>query len=251
MNTKSQAIQKITSFLLGEKQTLLLTGTHQKKKPLLALALVLSKYPSPAKILFRTNNLKILGETLGLNRVPKTGKPIDVQGGYTLFADTINPTTWRSSPRSIDVAIVYPLDSLKFDAGGKCVQDLVHRRAKKIFIISWTDNKDFSWTDYFNPVHVIYDAEEEDPEYHKRMVRHFSSPQPALDTSKLPDYAVSTPQEKLVKIWCRGRCHKTRWAEMNVPYLGKVALQDSQPRQYTATCLICGYVDSGSSSWSR
>ncbi len=250
MNTKLQAIQKISSFLKGTNQTLLLTGTHQKMKHPLVLELVLSKYPAPATILFRTNNLKILGETLGLDRDPKIGKPISVQRGFTLFPDTIKRTTWQSSPRSIDIAIVYPIDSLKFDAGGECIQDLMHRGVKKIFLVSWTDNVDFSWTEYFNPVHVIYDAEEEDSEYHERMMEHVSV-RSGPDLPSLPAYAASTPIEYLVQIWCRGKCLNTRWAKLNLPYPGEVAIRKAELGKFRAKCLKCGYEAVDNSNWSR
>lgn len=250
MNTGTQATQKILSFLQGDEKYLLLTGTHQYKKHALALAITLSEYPPPTTILFRADHMRGLRVHLKLDREPKPRKPIVVHDGHTLFGDTINPKTWRSSPRNIDVAIVYPVDSLKYDAGGECVRDLTRRGAKKIFLVSCTDNTDFSWTEYFNPVHVTYDAEEEDPEYHRRMIEH-SSPQPVFDPSSLPAYAASTPQEFLVKFWCRGKCRKTRWARMDSPYPGRVALQEAQLGQYRARCLKCGYEATDVSNWYR
>jgi hypothetical protein len=256
MNTRQKATQSISSFLQADEKFLLLTGTYQNEKRVLALSLILSKYPTPAAILFRANHARntmdFLSPVLNLIKQPKTGVPISVQGGYTLYVDTINPMSWRSSPYNIDVAMVYPIDSLEYDAGDDCVQDLIRRKAKKIFLVSWTDNKDFSWTDQFNPVHVIFDAEEENPEYHKRMMELLASGQSEITiTEELPAYAASIPHKYLVKILCRGRCHSTRWARLNAPYPGKSAIRSAPLGQYRATCLICGYEATDNYNWFR
>jgi len=255
MNTRRQATQSISSFLRTDEKFVLLTGTYQNEKHVLAISLIFSQYPSPATILFRANTLRnisdFLSPVLRLTKEPKTGTPINV-GRYTLYVDTINPRSWYSSPSDIDVAIVYPIDSLEYDAGDDCVQDLIRRKAKKIFLVSWTDNKDFSWTDQFNPVHVIFDAEEENPEYHKRMMELLASAQSEITiTEKLPAYATSIPHKYLVKILCRGRCHTTRWARLNAPYPGKSAIRSAPLGQYRATCLICGYEATDNYNWFR
>ena len=256
MNTRQKATQSISSFLQADEKFLLLTGTYQKEKHVLALSLILSKYPTPATILFRANHARntmdFLSPVLNLTKEPKTGVPISVQGRYTLCVDTINPMSWHSSPYNIDVAMVYPIDSLEYDAGDDCVQDLIRRKARKIFLVSWTDDKDFSWTDQFNPVHVIFDAEEENPEYHKRMMELLDSASPEIVIKeKLPAYVASTPQKFLVKILCRGRCHTTRWARLNAPYPGRSALRSAPLGQYRATCLKCGYEATDNYNWLR
>jgi len=254
MHTREKAIQAVSSFLQSDKRFLLLTGTHQHRKHVLALSIVLSQYPSPATILFRTNHSHSVGvflaPVLNLLREPKVGIPIDVQGGYTLYADTINRRSWRSSPYNIDVAILYPLDALGYDDGDECVQDLVRKRAKKILLVSCTDNRDFGWADQFNPIHVKYDAEEEDPEYHKRVIESIASVSIRTITEKLPEYARSTPEKYLVKILCR-RCNRTRWARLNAPYPGKTAVRSASIGQYRATCLVCGYEATDNYNWFR
>jgi len=257
MNTRKKALQGILSFLQSsEKKLLLLTGTYQNEKHILALSIVFTKYPSPATILFRANHLNnieaFLSPVLKLTKKPKTGIPIDIKGGYTLYVDTINPRSWRSSPINVDVAIVYPVDSLNYDEGDDCVQDLMRRGAKKIFLISWTDNVDFGWIEQFNPVHVVFDAEEEKPDYHKRVIEMLeSSTYMTIDKNKLPRYARSTPQEYLVRILCRGKCRVTRWARLNAPYPGKSALRNAPIGKYRATCLVCGYEATDNYNWFR
>ena len=255
MHTRKEANEAVSSFLRTEERFLLLTGTHQYEKHVLALNIILSEYPSPAQILFRVNHSSsidsFLSPVLDLAHELKIGTPTNIQGGYTLYVDTINPTSWRSSPYEIDVAAVYPIDSLEYDAGDDCVQDLIRRKAKKILLVSWTDDRDFGWVDQFNPVRVVFDAEEENPEYHKRVLESIGQFHVDVISEKLPKYAQSTPQSYLVKILCRGRCHAGRWARLNLPYPGKSALKSAQMGQYRATCLQCGYEATDNYNWFR
>lgn len=257
MNTKAKAIQGLLSFIQSQEKVILLTGTYQHRKHVLALSLILSKYPSPATVLFRANSstgfTDFLAPVLDLTKKPRPGEPVDIQGGYQLYVDTINPRSWSSSPRNVDVALVYPLDSLNYDDGDECVQDLMRRNVKKIFLVSDTDNKDFGWTNQFNPEHVVYDAEEEDPEYHKRVTEVLSrfSPSPQIPTERLPEYAKSVPSEYLVQILCRGRCRTGRWARLNEPYPGKTALRKAEFGEYRATCLKCGHEATDNYNWYR
>lgn len=255
MNTRTKAAESILSFIRSGDRFLLLTGTHQDRKHRLVLEVVLSRYPSPASVLFRVNSMRnatsFLSPTLKLTRNTRPGNPILVAPDYRLFVDSINPASWRSTPSNIDVGVVYPLDSLRQDEGDDCVRDLVRRNVKKVFLVSWTDNVDFSWTNQFKPVHVAYDAEEENPEYHKRVMEVVSSARVETIFPRLPDYAKSTPDNLLVKILCRGRCNGTRWARLNKPYPGTSALREASFGEYRATCLECGYIASDNYNWFR
>ena len=48
----------------------------------------------------------------------------------------------------------------------------VHKDIGKIFLISWTDKKDYDYTkiSHYFERHIIYDAEEENIAYHKRVL---------------------------------------------------------------------------------
>lgn len=255
MNTKAKAIQAIISFLNSNEKVLMLTGTYQHEKHPLILRLVFSNFPSPANVLFRANSAQNFGTFLStilkLTKKPRTGSPLTISGGYRLHVDTINPASWGSSPREVDVAIVYPIDSLKWNEAEACVQNLLGKNARKIFLVSWTDNKDYSWADQFKPVKVIYDAEEEDPEYHKRMLEYLSDVSPSYSPRGVPDYASNTPTNLLIQILCRGTCNGTRWAVLNKPYPGESALKSADMFEFTATCLKCGYVASDNYNWFR
>lgn len=174
MNTLKKAICEIQEFLKSNNQILLLRGTHQYKKHLLALSLVRSD-SNPARILFRANSVQNFGTFLSPIFKSRqrfvTGKQYNLKGGHSFFLDTINSRSWKSSPNNIDIAIVYPIDSLSKKTYKECIQNLQRKGAKKIILVSWTDNKDFSWTMSLDLVHVIYDAEEEDPNYHNRVLK--------------------------------------------------------------------------------
>lgn len=257
MNTRKIAIESILSFLQTEERVLLLTGTHQNEKHILALSTVLSQYKTPATVLFRTNSMSnvedFLSPVIRIVKKPRTGVPMPIVGGYNLYVDTINPASWRATPHEIDVSLVYPLDSLDYERGDYCVQDLLqHRGSKKVFLISWTDNVDFDWVEQFNPVHTVFDAEEERPDYHQRMLDYLASIQaPRQLTEKLPAYANSIPEKYLIKILCRGKCSRGRWAVLNLPYPGKSALRSAAFGTYRGKCLVCGYEATDNYNWYR
>jgi len=147
-------------------------------------------------------------------------------------------------------SIVYPLDVLDEDNGDDCVQDLLRRNSRKIFLISWTDNKDFSWVEQFNPTHVIYDAKAERLDYHERMLELTSEKSESRFVSYLPQYAKSADPVFLIKILCRD-CNRSRWAQLNKPFPGKTALRNAQFGEYEARCLKCGYRATDNYNWSR
>lgn len=176
MNGKEQAIEKITEFLQSEEKVMLLTGTHQFKKHKLVMAL-LNKYYKNAKILFRVNGMdNITNEEFvgfaGVRKTPKSGEWIKVINNYYSF-DSLNKTTWKRSGDKFDFAIVYPTDSAIKTNINEVLDDLLnYREIGKIFLVSWTDNNkyDYSTISNFYDRHVIYDAEEENPAYHERVL---------------------------------------------------------------------------------
>lgn len=176
MNGKEQAIEKITEFIQSDEKVILITGTHQYKKHKLVMAL-LNKYYKNAKILFRVNGMENITNDefagfAGVKKTPKSGERIKVSNNYYTF-DSLNKTTWSRSGNKFDFAILYPLDSAMRGDINTVIEDLINNKvAGKLFLISWTDNKSYDYTTiskYFDR-HVIYDAEEEEPAYHQRML---------------------------------------------------------------------------------
>jgi len=70
-------------------------------------------------------------------------------------------------------------------------------------------------------------------------------------SGKLPAYARHANRERVIKLLCKGRCSKTRWAEMDIDYPGQEILQKLEPGNFSATCLFCGYVAQYSYNWYR
>ncbi|MNP75240.1 hypothetical protein D3C76_1722680 [compost metagenome] len=64
----------------------------------------------------------------------------------------------------------------KSNGKDRIIEDLHERVSKtgKIFLVSWTDNYDYNWLSNIVERHVVYDAEEEDPEYHNRVLSHIN-----------------------------------------------------------------------------
>lgn len=67
--------------------------------------------------------------------------------------------------------MLYPLDSVcKAKNKEEILLDLINRTKKKVFLASWTDSYDYSWLHGHIDRHIVYDAEEEDTEYHERVL---------------------------------------------------------------------------------
>ncbi|NJD02773.1 MAG: hypothetical protein FIA99_09330 [Ruminiclostridium sp.] len=175
MYGKEQAIELITEFLKGDEKAILLTGTHQYKKHKLVMAL-LNKYYKNARILFRVNGMdNITNEEFagfaGVKKTPKSGEWIKVGNNYYTF-DSLNRTIWNRCGNKFDFAILYPIDSAMRGKINNVLEDLTrHKDIGKLFLVSWTDNTSYDYaaiSEYYDR-HVIYDAEEEEPAYHKRV----------------------------------------------------------------------------------
>ena len=175
-NNRKELINSIKAFLDSEEKCMLITGTHQYQKHMVTIA-VLNKYLPGAHVLFRTNAMQNLTESsfLGelIDKQPKMGQRFRIENNV-YEADTFNNKgSWHKTSYDLDVAIIYPIDaivrgSVKMD----CIDDLFRDKdIKKIFLISWTDaGYDYSVLDRYVDRHAVFDAEEEDLEYHKRVL---------------------------------------------------------------------------------
>ena len=67
----------------------------------------------------------------------------------------------------------------------------------------------------------------------------------------LPKYAEKANRRRVVKVLCRGKCGKNRWAEMNVDYPGPSELKSAEAGVFTAKCLFCGYESKEPYNWLR
>lgn len=176
MNGKEQAIEQVLEFLKTDEKGLLLTGTNQFEKHYLIMRL-LNKYYKNARILFRINALQNIttDSFTPLKRKPKAGEKVRLGNNLYEF-DSFNSTgTWYKTGNQFDFAIVYPIDSMCREKDSKPIEDLfIHKHIGKTFLCSWTDRKEYDYTLFskYYSKHVIYDAEEEDLSYHKRVLEN-------------------------------------------------------------------------------
>jgi len=177
MGNREQAAEQIKEFLQSNEKCLLLTGTHQYEKHKLVIR-ILNKSLERHLILFRTNSMQNIKneEFLGwvnIKRNLKAGERVRI-GRNFYECDSLNTaSTWYKTNHKFSCAILYPLDPLC--RGGKldAIDDLFQNKdISKIFLVSWTDQKDYDYSIYKRYIsrHVVYDAEEEDPAYHKRVL---------------------------------------------------------------------------------
>ena len=177
-NNKNEYINSIEKFLKSEDKGILVTGTHQYEKHKLIMAIINKDFKN-AKILFRTNgmdnisNREFVGWTVLKRKKIKSGEKVKIGKNFYEF-DTFNTTnTWSRTSTNFDFAIVYPIDSMIRENKLDGIDNLyTNKEIKKIFLVSWTDSISYDYekiSKYYNE-HIIYDAEEEDIEYHKRVL---------------------------------------------------------------------------------
>lgn len=168
MNTKEKASKEIFEFLESDKKCLLLTGTHMFKKHELLISIL--NTTSDKKILFRANAMNNLGTILKIGQNIKSGIPYGVHNN-TWYFDSLEVTTWRRSPFDLDYAIIYPVGSmLRKDSYKKVLEDLNQKGVDKVFLVSCQETQDYSVLDRYVDYKVEYDAEEDDPDYHNRVL---------------------------------------------------------------------------------
>ncbi|BAK98111.1 hypothetical protein OBV_09130 [Oscillibacter valericigenes Sjm18-20] len=177
MNGKAQAMQEIEEFFKSEEKGILVTGTHQFKKHIIAMAMIEKCYKN-AHVLFRINGLQnITGNSflgcVGVEKQPKAGEQIRIGHNYYEFDSLFNRGTWSKTSDQFDFAICYPIDALARKKDNEPIENLCRwKRIEKIFLCSWTDGDEYDYpffSEYYDR-HVIYDAEEDDPAYHKRVL---------------------------------------------------------------------------------
>lgn len=177
MYTKEQATEQVEKFLLSNEKCMLLTGANQYEKHKLIIR-ILNRKLERHLILFRTNSMQNIEneEFLGwvkVKRTPKAGEQIKI-GKNFYECDSLNtPSTWYKTNYNFSCAIVYPIDQLcrskKLDAIDNLFQN---KEISKIFLVSWTDKKEYDYSifEQYTFCHIVYDAEGEDPAYHKRVL---------------------------------------------------------------------------------
>ena len=179
MHNRAQAIIEIKDFLQSDERCMLLTGTHQYEKHKLIMR-ILNEELANHLILFRTNSMQNIIERefigwTGLKKNLKAGERIKI--GKNLYeCDSFNTSsTWYKGSNKFSCAIVYPIDYICKSQKFQSIDNLFeHKNISKIFLVSWTENRLYDYSilsKYFNR-HVIYDAEEEDPAYHKRVLQN-------------------------------------------------------------------------------
>ena len=174
MNGRQHAEQQIRDFIESDEQGMLLTGTHQFEKHKLIMAIIGTDYPN-ASVLFRIDGM---GNTtnpslVGLSRQPKAGEVVRYLRCRYSFDATTRPSTWDQTVRPFSAAIVYPLDWMMKERKLEPLKELTRcRKISKVFYCSCKDfpEYDYSLLEGLYQRHVVFDSEEENPEYHQRVL---------------------------------------------------------------------------------
>lgn len=173
MNNRSQLQKEILKFLESEdEKIMLITGTHQYEKHMEVLRTINKNVQDGVKVLFRINGKDNIGSIFE-NKIksPKLNTRIKLSK-LNLYIDTINSRTWQCG--KYNISIIYPIDSvcrMKEKQREEIINNLLRNTVNKLFIVSWTDNFDYSWLEEFGIYRkAVFDAEEEDSAYHNRVL---------------------------------------------------------------------------------
>ena len=184
MNNKENLIKSSLNFLNSDEKVVLITGTNQYEKHKTIIKLLNEHCPN-SKILFRTNSMtniyneSFLGWTRYLKKKIKSGETLKISKNYYQVDSFNTEQTWNQTDNKFDYAIVYPLDACIRDKTlEKVLNNLLNeKKIEKIFLISCTDSIKYDYEKFSNYYfeRIIYDALEEDPEYHKRVLNNINN----------------------------------------------------------------------------
>lgn len=98
MNGKDKAMQGIELFFKSEELGILITGTHQVEKHILAMAMIQKCYKN-AYVLFRINGLQNITSNsflgcVGAKKQPKAGEQVRIGQNYYKADSLVNRGTW-------------------------------------------------------------------------------------------------------------------------------------------------------------
>jgi len=178
-NNKVNIINEIGEFLDSNEKGMLITGTHQYNKHIAAMHVINQKYKNK-HILFRTNGMVMVQTHLKsiVKKTPRAGDLMQIKNNIYEFDAFTSNRTWFKSSDELSVIIVYPIDPIaRGDVKLDCINELYEfKQFDKIIFISWTDNprNNYSIFDEYVDRKSVYDAVEEDVDYHKRVLKHIS-----------------------------------------------------------------------------
>ncbi|GAA0682041.1 hypothetical protein [Clostridium cadaveris] len=177
MNNRENLKKEIIEFLNSDdEKVMLITGTHQYEKHMEVLRTLNKTVQDGVKVLFRINGKNNIDSIFQNSlKSAKLNTRIKV-GNLRMYIDTINKKSWRNE--RYNVSILYPVDSIcrkKDEQRKEILNDLIRNTVNKVFIVSWTDTYDYSWLYEFGIDRaVVFDAMEEDIDYHNRVTQHIN-----------------------------------------------------------------------------
>lgn len=162
------------------EKVVLLKGTHQFEKHSLVLAFI-TQLRFFEKGVFRSNslqNIPLFMEYAGFKNARgklAAGQEYILQGTSLYFDSVLTRSTWSKTPTDLDFALVYPMDVFRKSKEflkEEFLDDLFRfKNIKKIFLVTFTDvQDDYSWLNEYVDRTIIFDAEDEDPDYHQRVL---------------------------------------------------------------------------------
>ena len=173
MNNRENLKKEIIEFIKSDNEKIMfITGTHQYEKHMEVLRTLNKNVKDGVKVLFRINGKDNINSIFQHKLKSEELNTRIKIGNLRMYIDTINKMSWKGE--KYNVSILYPVDSIcrkNEEQRKEILDDLIKNTVNKVFIVSWTDLYDYSWLDEFGiDRKVVFDAEEEDPAYHGRVL---------------------------------------------------------------------------------
>lgn len=151
-------IKDFEEFFSSDKRTMFVSGNSKWKKIEVVMDYIFNNLENNT-ILFRTNklgNIDNVGIPSDYVKTKKVaGKKYSIEKNEFYFDSMLTISTWNKFQEPIDVAIVYPVDSLYESKQEECIQDLLENEdINKIIFVSWVENKDLSY--FYNSNKIVF-----------------------------------------------------------------------------------------------
>ena len=180
MNNKASTVMQIEGFLASDDKCLLLSGTNFDEKHKIVMSIINKLYDNKL-VLFRAPHIShihndgILG-WVGINEKNRknllNGKRMKIGSNIYECDDMYHPSSWHKTSRSFFCAIIMlgnRHDRKQMESIENVLKD---KNAEKVFLVTNFSSieNDLLSLGKFISRHVIYDAEDESPEKHARVL---------------------------------------------------------------------------------
>lgn len=148
MNTR-ETVEGIKSFINSPERFLLVSGNKPNHTINLVFSMAMFRYSKPAVILLRSN-VENLSSRFLLPILKSTNM------GIRVSMDSFEEGTWHNSLKKINIAIIFPVELLRYKKYAGVLPDILQKDPDKVFLVSKKVNPDLGRFSHLTPVRLTY-----------------------------------------------------------------------------------------------